>query len=805
MLLFEGRDAPIHVRPSREPVRHSIQAKVKARDGRHRRSLMRLICAWIVVAWPIGLFAQEQSEHAAAHEDIWLREAYFRSLHESGGGSSPDRRYVRAVEATRRAPRNVLFNFRVPPAIKWTSIGPFNLVDSRGQSVAGRVLSIALDPRVRGTAVIGAAAGGIWRTTDAGAHWDARTDNLCAPAVGTIVFDPTNPSRLFAGTGEANGAGDAYFGCSVLSSKDGGLTWHELGWDTFSTVSSGARIAKLVVFSRQSADSTVLVAATSYGIYRSSDAGVSWTLTLSGLFTDITSDFGSTPVLYAAAGDDIGSTTNGVFVSADSGKTWYVQTDSLPAPTRIGHVALAASRAVPGVVYAAIAAAGTNGHNPLIGLYQWRPNGEYWRRLPAERAECGQQCWYDMAVTVDPTDGARVFFSGITLYLSSDSGKTFNDIGAAMHADHHALVVDPQHPLTIWAATDGGVYRSEDGGQRWTSLNRGLGIAQFYPGIALNPTTGGILGGTQDNGVVEYDGQGGWAELYTGDGGFSAIDPRETTTEYAEIQWDTTYGGPLRKDALSNGEWINKRDGIDLQEQAAFIPPLAIDPAHSNILYFGTTRVYRSLDRGDHWDPIPGSLSGEELTSIAVSPSDSGTVYVGTFDGGIYVRAHGLWSKRGYGLPFRPVLGMAIDPADPRHAFAVEGGWGPRALFVTADGGDSWANTGPPGLVYPANAVAFLWDRETIAVGTEKGVILTTDGGTNWSTLGTLPSTPITALVYDPARRRLIAATHGRGVFVWVVPEDFAQSMARATLAAVRSTVRGSRSIKIRSGNTNAH
>jgi hypothetical protein len=303
--------------------------------------------------------------------------------------------------------------------------------------------------------------------------------------------------------------------------------------------------------------------------------------------------------------------------------------------------------------------------------------------------------------------------------------------------------------------------------------------------MALNPSTGGLLAGSQDNGVIEYDGDTNWVKVYSGDGGFSAIDPTDPSTEYAEVQWDSIWGGPRRKDRTTNGEWVSKRRGINLHDAAAFIAPFVMDPSHSNILYFGTTRLYRSTNRGDTWDSIPGLVADANITSIAVAPSDSNTVYVGTFDGGIYVRAHGLWSKRAYGLPFRPVMQIAIDPGDSRHAFAVEAGWGPRALFTTVDGGNTWTNAGPPELTYPANAVTFLWNRKTIAIGTEKGVMLSTDGGVDWSTLGTLPSTPVMALVYDPPRHRLLAATHGRGVFQWTIPPNFVQLAARATAFSV--------------------
>jgi len=418
----------------------------------------------------------------------------------------------------------------------WSSLGP-RPITAGPNAVSGRVTAVAVDPGNPNVLYIGGAQGGIWKSSDAGASWSPRTDDQCSLAIGSIAIDPVDPRIIYAGTGEANLSADSYYGCGVLRSTDGGTTWAQFGASVFDTPTGGAYIPAIVVdqASAGSAGTSVVIAATNSGVWRSTDSGQSWTLVLPGYATGLVQDPVSTNLWYAAITFTNG--VRGIYKSGTNGLTWASATVGFPA-TNIGRIALAIAPSSPSTLYAAVQddfdQAGSDGS--LLGIYKTTDGALSWNQLTAANASCGSQCWYDMVLAVNPGDAQQVLFGGIALYASNDGGNTFFGAGGGIHVDQHAIVF--ADATTMYAGNDGGVYRGILPGYIWESLNNDLALTQFYPGLSLQPGAGlGILAGTQDNGTLEYSGAPSWNFVLGGDGGYTAIDWLTAGVAYAETQW----------------------------------------------------------------------------------------------------------------------------------------------------------------------------------------------------------------------------------------------------------------------------
>jgi hypothetical protein len=659
----------------------------------------------------------------------------------------------------------------------WTPLGPAPLTNGAAAN-SGRVNSIAVDPSNPRTIYIGAAAGGVWKTANGGASWTPLTDSQCSLAMGSVVVDPVNPQIVYAGTGEENFSQDSYYGCGVLRSSDGGATWTQLGASIFDTATGGATVSRLLVdrSSAGTSSATVLFAATSFGLYRSTDSGASWQNVMTGIVTDIVADPSTPSTLYAAVGNPFGATANGIFKSLDRGVTWSRLAGGLPT-TNVGRIDIAISSSSPLVLYAGVQDAASSTFGALLGIWTTKDGGATWTKTAAALASCGsgKQCWYDMVIAVDPTTPTTVYFGGYSIYKSVDGAVTFTDLDVAQavpfHVDQHAFVTDPTTPGTVYAGNDGGVFKSVDAGTTWTSLNTNLSITQFYAGVSISPVSSTILlGGSQDNGTMQWGGLASWPAVIGGDGGFTAIDPVTGTTAYGETQWtqNSNSTGPLRRDAAGSS-FFYRNSGISVSDRAMFIPPLVMDPVRPRILYFGTFRLYRTANRGDLWTAISPDLSrgSGSINAIAAAPADSMTIYAGTNDGNLQV-THDLGAtwRLSSGLPNAAVSDIAVDPHDARTAYVTFHGFTASKVFRTVDGGVTWTDLTYDLPNIPVLAIVLEPGTRDLDIGTDLGVFSLRNGATSWTpATNGLPNVPVYDLVYDITRSRIIAATHGRGMF----------------------------------------
>ena len=649
----------------------------------------------------------------------------------------------------------------------WQPIGPAPI----GTAATGRLSTIAVHPTDPSVLYIGGAQGGVWKSVDGGASWSPLTDGECSLAMGSIAIDPRTPDIVYAGTGELHFSGDSYYGCGVLRSIDGGSTWTQLGSSHFDTNIGGARISAILIDppTAGSATATTVYAATSVGVYRSMDSGLDWTRTLVGIATDLVLDPVTPSTLYAAIGSPNGDVRNGVYRSIDGGISWTQQT-SFPSED-VGRIALAIAPSAPTTLYAAIQRSfqASSGAGELLGIYRTTDAGGSWVRATATNADCSTQCWYDLVIRVDPTDASTVWFGGVFMFRSTNEAATFRNALGGIHVDQHALAFDPQDPATVYAGNDGGIYRTRNAGITWESLNSNLALTQFYPGISPHPWDPAVvLGGTQDNGTLEYAGVPTWTSVLGGDGGFTAVDAIDPSISYAETQWtqNSGFSGPRRR--IAPGSFVLLANGINTADRGLFIPPLVIEPVTPTVLYFGTYRLYRTSNRALSWTTISGDLTQGtgRISAIAPAPSDNSTIYVGTSDGNLQVSTNtgASWELRTAGLPDRYVTDIAVDRLLAGTATLAVSGFGTGHVFRTVDSGASWSNISGNLPDVPVNTVLEIADR--LYIGTDLGIFSSENHGATWTPfMDGLPNVAVFDLAYSNETGLALAATHGRGMF----------------------------------------
>jgi hypothetical protein len=643
----------------------------------------------------------------------------------------------------------------------WTWLGPGN--------IGGRIRSIVISPTNANAMWIGSVSGGIWKTTDGGATWHVVDDFMANLAVSTLIMDPINPAVMYAGTGEGFYNGDGIRGAGVFKSSDGGTTWAQL---PTTANANWLYVNRLAI----SPNGTTLLAATRSGIWRSIDGGSIWTRVVATEALDV--NFDPTDNMKAIASSYSGL----AWYSTDGGATWNAASGVPGAADRV-EVAYAPSN--PAIVYASV---DVNGGT----IYSSTNGGQsYTQATVSASSYLGTQGWYDNIIWVDPTNPAIVIVGGIDLWRSTNSGSTLTKISqwfsapSSAHADHHAIVNDPSFNgtsnKTVYFGNDGGIYRTTDvyavaNTSGWQELNNNLGITQFY-GAAGNPTTGVIVGGTQDNGTLRYSGNTeSWTAMFGGDGGFDAADPTNSNYFYGEYVYleihRSTNGG-----ASSN--YIYSGIG-DAGSCANFIAPFVLDPNNANTMLAGGCQLWRSTNvkaATPSWASIKTS-TGSYISAIAIAPGNSDIMWVGYNNGDVYSTTNGtlvapIWNRADLGtpnLPNRQVTRITIDPTDAQKVYVTFGGFSANNVYRTTDGGATWADITGTGLTgLPDVPVRSLVINPTNAnwlyVGTEVGIFTSEDGGGTWGVPQDGPANVSVDELLWLDTNTLVAATHGRGLY----------------------------------------
>ena len=662
----------------------------------------------------------------------------------------------------------------VPGASNWVQLGPTAI--PRGQTysnarvlVTGRVTAIVVDPTDSATIYLGAAQGGVWKTTDSGKSWAPKSDHEVSLAVGAAAMDPSDHLVLYVGTGEGNFSGDSYYGNGVLKTQDGGNTWLTLAQTTF----TGTRFSRLAVTPGMSSR---LLAATGQGVYRSTDAGLNWSR-LSGLptsgGTDVVIDPATPTTAFAAFyGGGVYRTTNADVATP----TWTKLAGGLPAAD-LGRIALGLSSSNPLVLYALIA----NGSDYVIArFYRSTDGGSTWTAIALPSGNIGAQGFYNLAVNVDPTTPDIVYLSATSLWKATRDAMTdswtVTDIGGPFHPDNHCLAIDPANHLTIYAGSDGGIYKSADGGATWSdAINAGPCITQFEF-VDDHPSSDAVVfGGTQDNGTEQFRNSPVFAHADDGDGGFCAVDHAQphnvVSTYYSATPKRSVQGGLF-------GSWVDVSGGI--QGNALFYPPLALDQQNATNIALGTDRINLDSAQGTGGWPTHVALPGISGMVSSIHYVGSALIYAGTTQGEVYRLdfQNGAWTATAIHaapLPNRWIWDLSARPDDSNTVILVMSGFGSghvwRGGVPPLGGATVWTDvsgTGALGLPdIPVNALAIDPSApNAYYIASDVAVFRTTDAGATWSPFGEgLPNCAVFDLRLHGPSRLLRAATHGRGLW----------------------------------------
>ncbi|NNC83935.1 MAG: T9SS type A sorting domain-containing protein [Flavobacteriales bacterium] len=666
----------------------------------------------------------------------------------------------------------------------WQQEGPLN--------IGGRITDIAISPVDDNTFFIGCAVGGVFRTTDRGESWTPVFDTAGRPSIGDVTIAPSDPDRVYVGTGEANGSGTsgAFFGDGVWRSDDGGDTWQEAG------LPDSQHIGRLVVHptdpDKVFAATTGLLYGTSptRGLYRTADGGANWEQVLfvtdSTACIDVVMDPVNTDIIYASTwerrrrpwGRVYGGVTSRVYRSADGGDTWQQLTNGLPEDdTQTGRIGLAISATDPNVVYASYT---TNAiTNVYAGLYRSNDGGENWTLAEYDDISDVNSSfgWYFGNIRVNPHDINDIYVLGQKLYRTQNNAVTWTQDNQ-MHVDFHAMEWSAQDPNMVLCGTDGGLYISENNGVTWEHFEN-LPITQFYQIEVDESWPGELYGGTQDNNTLrtlsgELDD---YEAILGGDGFHVNVDPEDNSYVYAEYQW----GNLFRSDnnAISMDYAI---DDIDQADRTNWNTPVILSTYDPSVVYYGSNRLWRSDDRALSWSVISpdltqgqhpsGSGSYGTLTTLAASSQNQDVIYTGSDDGMVHVTFNGGgdWEMISADLPDRYVTGLAIHPDDDQVAYVTFSGfrntdYTPH-VFKTINGGQSWMDISGNLPNIPVNDILLQAEPSRLYVATDMGVWFSEDDGLSWSILGeNLPPTIMSHLQLHEMTNTLYIGTFGRSIY----------------------------------------
>lgn len=775
------------------------------------------------------------------------------------------------------APATVLDSVTIA-AFRWRPIGPANM--------GGRITDVEGIPSPSRTFYVAAAAGGIWKTTNAGTTFRPVFDGEPVISMGDLAIAPSDTNVVYAGTGEEDSRNSISPGGGLYKTTDGARTWKLMG------LAETQQIGRIVV--HPSDPNILYVAALGHvwgpnkerGLYKSTDGGATWQMSKfvsdRAGFVDVAMDPSDPNTLYAASWERVrgpyflksGGPGSGLWKTTNAGATWTeIKGGGFPA-TMKGRIGIAIAPSNPRLVYALVEA--DTAANPVrnkstagrqvrpSGLYRSNDAGATWAKMNDKDV----RPFYYSQVRVDPKDPDRVYWSSTPVDFSTDGGKTVRTGTIGIHVDHHAMWIDPTDPAHFIVGDDGGVSQTWDKGGNYVFLNV-MPLGQFYQVSYNMAVPYRVCGGLQDNGSwcgPSRRRQGGisnsmWFNVGGGDGFYTAQDPTNPDIIYSESQ-----NGSIGRLDYATGERVQLRkpsfretyqpfeDSVvvargDTTEPASpgvarrvaelrarqradsvlsdlrfnWETPYLISPHSPTTLYIGSNRVLKSTQRGDHLIPISPDLSTRDtvrikistqttggitpdatgaetygtITTLAESPLRPGLLYAGTDDGNVWLTRNdgGTWENlttRFPGVPKKSTVSHIEPSAYDTASFYVafdnheENDFTPY-LFATTDFGRTFHSiarglpTGGPDYVHvitedPVN-------RDLLFVGTDIAAYVSMDRGATWQRFMTgMPTVPVHDLKIHPRDHDLIAATHGRSVWITnIAPlEQMRDASARA-------------------------
>ena len=673
----------------------------------------------------------------------------------------------------------------------WEQAGPIN--------IGGRITDIAIDPSNTTTYYAGSSVGGVYKSVDAGTNWNPIFDDAGASSIGSIGISASNPQVLYVGTGEANGSATsgAFFGDGVYKTTNGGASWDHVGLE------NSQHVGRVVVNPQNENEVYVAAAGKLYGksndkgLYKSSDGGTTWDQVLflsdSTSCIDVAINPNNTNIIYACMWErtrkawarDYGGVTSGIYRSQDGGQNWEQLTNGLPiSDEETGRIGITISPSNPDILYASFTYNSIS--NAYNGIYRTDDGGDSWTMVVQEDISYvfGGFGWFFGNIRVSPTNPDIVFVMGVSLLRSENGGANWVDV-TGMHVDQHGLEFHPLNPNTLIAGNDGGVYISENLGNSWQH-NTTIANTQFY-NVEIDPLEPNYLfGGTQDNNTIRTSGPlNGYDRIIGGDGFHVRVDPVDNNFVYGESQW-----GNLRRSEDHGDNFGNATNGIDSGDRTNWNTPFTIDPNNSQILYYGSNKLYKSVDRALSWFPISddltngqhpsGSQSFGTLTTIDVCKTNSDFIAVGSDDGNVQITFNGGtdWLNVADDLPNRFVTEVAYHPEDCNTLFVTLSGYKstdylPHVFKMEGVAG-GWQDISGDLPEVPVNDIIIdpMDPDNVFYLANDVGVWMTNNGGTNWEVFGTgMPLVVVNDLVLHEDTRKIAAGTFGRSMFTMIAPE----------------------------------
>lgn len=664
---------------------------------------------------------------------------------------------------------------------------------------------------------VGAASGGVWKTENGGITFTPIFDDQPNINIGSLAIQQSNPSIIWAGTGEGNPRNSVNIGAGIYKSLDGGKTWKLMGLE------KTKNIHRILIDPLNPNTVYAGVIGNPYGehpergVYKTTDGGVTWERILftnekSGI-SEMIMDAKNPNKLFVAMwehrrtpwGFTSGGAGSGLYVTTDGGKNWKKlgKNEGLPDGD-YGRIGLASCRENPNRVYAMIEATKN-------ALYRSDDGGFKWEKVNDKAEDVTNRAFYFNEIYCDPKNENRLYSLYQVVSVSEDGGKTFKTTAnfEQAHADHHALWIHPTDNSFIINGNDGGITISRDKGKTWTFVD-GLPIGQFYHVNVDNEVPYNIYGGLQDNGSW-YGPSYVWAEggirnyywkMINGGDGFDVIpDPENPRYGYAMSQ-----GGGLNRYDVVTGSGVfirppspDNKTRVRFNWNAAF----AQDPFDKSTIYYGSQFVHKSTDKGLNWETISGDLTinnpehqkqdqsgglSVDITSaenhntiLTIAPSwkDKGTLWVGTDDGNVQLTRDGgkTWNNltpRIKGFPKEGwICQIQTSKINAGEVFVTvnnyrQGDFAPY-IFRTKDFGLNWERIVDDTKV-KGYALCFIQDPTTANLwfcGTEHGLWVSIDEGKTWTQWKNgMPSVSTMDLAIQEREADLVVATFGRGLYV---------------------------------------
>ena len=707
--------------------------------------------------------------------------------------------------------RNKQYNSRSAARLgsaQWKSIGP-------SANIGGRILSLAINSTNTSIIFAGSAGGGIWKTKDAGANWQSVATGFPLMGVPSIVINPSNTNIIYAGTGEIyrldstgttpnpNNFGlnvwkaRGTYGLGILKSTDGGVTWKKV-MDKKMADMFGIQMLKL-----DPVNPDIVYACATDGLYRSNDAGATWTNILPKTYvSDVVINKSNTSQIVAAVGN-FSNTYKGIYRSTNGGSSWVKIASALPASFQ-GFIRLdnLTSAGNENTIVASIGVSETS----TTELYRSTDFGSTWTGLNST-GHTKWQYWCAHDVAINPSNTGNMVFGGVNLFaFTTSTAKNGNvttsssEIGAnVVHDDIHDIKFDPSNSSIIYIACDGGIYKSTDGGTTFSQKNNGLNATQFYASVGVSVTDSKlIVGGLQDNGVIKTtDGGVTWTTMpgSYGDGSACLIDPKNDNNILASGDARNVYLSTNRGGAASNK--LAYLGGAN-DSRTAFVTPMAMSKKKPSVVYVGSDNLHKSTDGGATWSyntsytatSPTNFIEAIHKTAIAmaVSPTDvtGNKLFVSTSpfaqydndDDRIYVTGQPNVLKTLNGatpftsvksnLPDRFVMDFAISEGNDDSVFVAVGGFGTPHIYVTGNGGTSWTAVGNGLPDAPFNAVLIdPANPKVLYAAGDMGVYVSPNRGETWLDYNNGFTDVVQVMdLQATAGNQLVVATHGKGAFI---------------------------------------